>query len=97
MKNLFEISSIETVTAEIFAAGLISVGARKRKSYDAIISEFYAGLDLKMEISNVENHCKRFLAVFYKLGGQYKDAGDLLNLFFDTGNDTSDFNTSSIT
>ena len=77
MKNLFEIS-IETVTAELFGVGLISTGARRRKSYDAIISEFYAGLDLKREISNVVNHCKKFLAVFYKLGGPYKDAGDLL-------------------
>ena len=77
MKNLFEIS-IETVTAELFAAGLISTGARKRKSYDAIINEFYAGLHFKMEISNVENHCKKFLSVFYKLGGPFKDAGDLL-------------------
>ena len=31
-----------------------------------------------MEISNVVNHCKKFLAVFYKFGGPFKEAGDLL-------------------
>ena len=77
LKTVVE-NSIQEVSAELFASGLISNGTNKKPSYEAIITELLSGLDFKHTLPLIIQHCEKLFHVFYKLGGPFADAGDSL-------------------
>ena len=77
LKHLFE-NSFDEASAEMVAAGLISKATRNKKSYDAIITDFYSSFSFMKKLPQVQQHCKKFFDVFHKIGGPFVIAADSL-------------------
>ena len=74
LKRVFD-NSIEEVSAEMFAAGLISNGVKSKKSAEAIISDFHCSFEFTHTLSEVQQRCAVFFSVLEKLGGPFQFAG----------------------
>ena len=48
-------------------------------SVDGFISEFKASLKFLKEVSQVKDHCKKFLKAFIAVGGSYATAANALH------------------
>ena len=57
-------------------AGLITRDVCKKQDYDAIMSSFQAGLDLKETLSDLEHDCYKFIDALKEVGGPAKVAGE---------------------
>ena len=77
LKIVFD-NSIEGVSAEMFAAGLISSEVKSRKSAEAIISDFHSSFVFMSTLSEVQQHCTVFFSVLEKMGGPFLVAGTSL-------------------
>ena len=73
LSNLFE-DSIKEVAEEMLSAGIISRIKMKEPSSDTILNSFDVGLNFKKTVQEIEDHCKKFLSVFYEFGGPFSDA-----------------------
>ena len=53
----------------MYARGIIGIGVNEEPTYNAIISEFEAGLGCYTTVAKVEEHCKKFLSALEAVGG----------------------------
>ena len=53
----------------MYAAGLISLAARQSPSFDIIIAEYKAALSAMISLSEIVQHCVKFLSILTKIGG----------------------------
>ena len=70
--------SLQTVSAEMFSAGLISNSVKDQQSFEDIISDFYNGFVFMKTIPQVEEHCKKFFSALHRLGGPFSLAGNAI-------------------
>lgn len=75
LKKIFD-NSIEEVSAEMFAAGVISDGVKSKQSAEVIISNFHSGFVFMNTFSEAQQHCAVFFSVLEKLGGPFRIAGN---------------------
>ena len=62
---------LQHVTRERFQAKLISGGDRDNSTPENILKEFREGMDWIRNQSDMEDHCKKFLEVFNRIGGTF--------------------------
>ena len=77
LSELFE-GLLKTVSSEMYAVCLIPHAVEKHPTFDAIMSSFLSGFGFKKKLEDVEKYCVKFLNVFYKIGGQFVDAADII-------------------
>ena len=77
LSELFE-GLLRTVSSEMYAVCLIPQAVEKNPTFDAIMSSFLSGFAFKKKLEDVEKYCAKFFNVFYKIGGQFVDAGDII-------------------
>ena len=61
--------NLRAVADEMFTRGIIGKGVNEEPTYNAIISEFEAGLGCYKRVAEVEEHCKKFLSALEEVGG----------------------------
>ena len=61
--------NLRAVADEMFTRGIIGRGVNEKPTYNAIISEFEAGLGCFKIVAKVEEHCKKFLSALEAVGG----------------------------
>ena len=69
---------LPSLANQLYAAGLISDEAKNDPSVDEFINEFKASLRLLKKVSQVKDHCKKFLKAFIAVGGSYATASNVL-------------------
>jgi len=57
---------------------LISAEVHSKPTFDAIVNEFFTSIMFFQAISEVQEHCAKFLAVFEELGGPFAAASKTL-------------------
>ena len=77
ISELFE-GVLKTVSSEMYGAGLIPHAVEKNPTFDGIMSSFLSGFAFKDELQEIEEHCVKFLSVFYKIGGPFVYAADMI-------------------
>ena len=77
ISELFE-GVLKTVSSEMYGAGLIPHAVEKNPTFDGIMSSFLSGFAFKAKLEDVEKHCVKFLSVFYKIGGPFVYAADMI-------------------
>ena len=77
LSELFE-GLLKTVSSEMYAVFLIPQAVHKNPTFDAIMSSFLSGFAFKKKLEDVEKYCVKFFNVFYKIGGQFVDAADII-------------------
>ena len=77
LSELFE-GLLKTVSSEMYAVCLIPQAVEKNPTFDAIMSSFLSGFAFKKKLEDVEKYCVKFFNVFYKIGGQFVDAADII-------------------
>ena len=77
LSGLFE-GLLKTVASEMLSVGLIPHAIEKNPTFDGIMTFFLAGFAFKAKLEDVEKHCVRFFNVFYKIGGPFVDAADMI-------------------
>ena len=60
---------LRAVADGMFTNGIIGKGVNEEPTYNAIISEFEAGLGCYKTVAVVEEHCKKFLSALEEVGG----------------------------
>ena len=60
---------LRAVADGMFTNGIIGKGVNEEPTYNAIISEFEAGLSSYTTVAEVEEHCKQFLSALEAVGG----------------------------
>ena len=74
LSKLFE-DSLKSVANEMLQAGLITQALAREPSFDAINGSFLNAMDFMEEFEEIEQHCTKFISVFFKLGGPFLAAG----------------------
>ena len=77
LSELFE-GLLKTVSSEMYAACLIPHAVERNPTFDAIMRSCLSGFAFKNNLEDVEKHCVKFLNVFYRIGGQFVDAADII-------------------
>ncbi|XP_019852754.1 PREDICTED: uncharacterized protein LOC109582479 [Amphimedon queenslandica] len=72
-------SSLLSLANKLYAAGLISEGVKEKCTMEEFLGEFRTSLGFKKELSQVEEHCQKFLSSFVAVRGSYADAGKYLS------------------
>ena len=72
-------SSLPSLANQLYTSGLISNDVKDKPSIDEFISEFKAGFRLLRKVSQVKDHCKKFLKAFMAVGGSYAIAANVLH------------------
>ena len=70
--------SLPSLANQLYAAHLIGDETKDNPSVDEFISEFKASLRLLRKVSQVKDHCKKFLKAFIAVGGSYVTAANVL-------------------
>ena len=70
LSELFE-GVLKTVSSEMYGVGLIPHAVEKNPTFDGIMTSFLSGFVFKDELVEIEEHCAKFLSVFYKIGGPF--------------------------
>ena len=86
--------SIKTFAERAFAAGLISGPLKEitvqcthdqyRKCFADIVNEFIAGLELKKNIEDIQEYCRKLMQILENLGGPVAAAGRELDVKLST-------------
>ena len=66
--------SIGSISNELYAAGIISRDVKMSPSYDAIIGQFEAAMNIKKTPTDLEEHCKKFITALTNVGGPVEHA-----------------------
>ena len=61
--------NLRAVADGMFTRGIIGIGVNEEPTYNAIISEFEAGLGCYKTVAEVEEHCKKFLSALEAVKG----------------------------
>uniref|UniRef100_A0A1X7TQR4 Uncharacterized protein n=1 Tax=Amphimedon queenslandica TaxID=400682 RepID=A0A1X7TQR4_AMPQE len=69
-----ERTSLSDLASQLYAAHLISDEVRETRSMEKFITEFKASLSFKRKLSQVQEHCQKFLSSFIAVRGSYADA-----------------------
>ena len=71
--------SLPSLANQLYTKGLISNEVKDNPSVDEFIDEFKASLNFMKEVSQVKDHCKKFLKAFIAVGGSYATAANALH------------------
>ena len=77
LSSLFD-DSLKKVAEEMLQAGIITRTLERNPTFDSIINSFLSAFEFMDELDDIENHCMKFLSVFYKIGGPFVPAGDMI-------------------
>ena len=74
---------LKTVCSEMYTVSLIPQAVEKNPTFDVIMTSLLSGFVFqKKKLEDVEKYCVKyyvkFLNVFYKIGGQFVDAADII-------------------
>ena len=69
---------MDTVAEEMLQARVITGSIERNPTSDAIINSFLSAFEFMDELEDIEKHCVKFLSVFYKIGGPFVPAGDMI-------------------
>ena len=70
--------SLPSLASQLYSTGLISTEMKDTPSIDVFIDEFKASLTFMRKVSQVKDHCKKFLKAFMAVGGSYSTAANVL-------------------
>ena len=71
-------TSLSDLANQLYEVGLISDKVRETRSMDKFIAEFKASFHFMDEISDVQDHCIKFLNSFIAVRGSYINAANFL-------------------
>ena len=63
---------------EMYAAFLISKSVQMSHSFDKIIEEFKGGLSFMSSVTEIEQHCAKFLSILTDMGGPCAQVSEVL-------------------
>ena len=66
--------SMDSFISKLFEKGLIGEEVKRSQDYAKVTNEFWASLEWKETLKEVESHCLKFLACLSALGGGSKEA-----------------------
>lgn len=67
-------SSHSALGDKLYTSGQISIGLKSKPTIEEIIGEFKASLAFLKEVTQIEDHCMKFLEAFTAVGGSYGTA-----------------------
>ena len=73
LHDIFQ-ESIGSISNELLQVDIITRDVFKSPSYDAIIGQFEAGMDIARTWRDLNEHCKKFITALTNVGGPVKDA-----------------------
>ena len=73
LRDVFQ-ETIGDISNELYAASIITRDVQRSPSYDAIISQFKAEMNIKCTWRDLEEHCKKFITALTNVGGPVKIA-----------------------
>uniref|UniRef100_A0A1X7TSV5 Uncharacterized protein n=1 Tax=Amphimedon queenslandica TaxID=400682 RepID=A0A1X7TSV5_AMPQE len=68
------ISSLSDLASQLFSVGLITDQVKRTCSMETFITEFKSSINFKRKLSEVQEHCQKFLSSFVAVRGSYADA-----------------------
>ena len=71
-------TSLSDFASQLYAAHLISDEVRETRSMEKFITEFKASLSFMRKVSQVQDHCQKFLSSFIAVRGSYANAAKFL-------------------
>ena len=71
-------TSLSDLASQLYAAHLISDEVRETHSMEKFITEFKASLSFMRKVSQVQEHCQKFLSSFIAVRGSYANAAKFL-------------------
>ena len=71
-------TSLSDLASQLYAAHLISDEVRETRSMEKFITEFKASLSFMRKVSQVQEHCQKFLSSFIAVRGSYANAAKFL-------------------
>ena len=71
-------TSLSDLASQLYAAHLISDEVRETHSMEKFITEFKASLSFMRKVSQVQEHCQKFLTSFIAVRGSYANAAKFL-------------------
>ena len=66
---------MDIVAEEMLQARVITGSIKRNPTSD---DSFLSAFEFMDELEDIEKHCVKFLSVFYKLGGPFVPAGDMI-------------------
>ena len=69
---------LQLLANQMYSAGLISIAAVRSHSFDSVLGEFIAALNLKRSVSKIEQHCSIFLSILTNIGGPCAQGSQVL-------------------
>ena len=77
LNTLFD-GGLKSISLELYTAGIITNEVLKEPSFEGIMSCFKAGFAFKLELSEIEEYCRTFFKAFYKVGGPFPGAAEMM-------------------
>ena len=77
MSGVFE-HSLGAIANELLQIGIITRAVKKSVTYDKMIETFVSAMGLKCTMSDLEEHCVKFLKALSNVGGPVANAADVI-------------------
>ena len=73
-------TNLQIIAVNMFAAGLITESALLSPSFHSIIDQFISVLSFMSSLSEIEQHCTKFLSIFTDIGGPCTLVSEVLKM-----------------
>ena len=70
--------TLNDIARALSAVNIIGRAVQREPTYESIIGSFINGMKLKDDISDIEEHCIKFLTALSSVGGPVADASDMI-------------------
>ena len=70
--------TLNDIARALSAVNIIGRAVQREPTYESIIGSFINGMKLKDDISDIEEHCVKFLTALSGVGGPVADASDMI-------------------
>ena len=70
--------TLNDIARALSAVNIIGRAVQREPTYESIIGSFINGMKLKDDISDIEEHCVKFLTALSDVGGPVADASDMI-------------------
>ena len=70
--------TLNDIARALSAVNIIGRAVQREPTYESIIGSFINGMKLKNDISDIEEHCVKFLTALSSVGGPVADASDMI-------------------
>ena len=70
--------TLNDIARALSAVNIIGRAVQREPTYESIIGSFINGMKLKDDISDIEEHCVKFLTALSSVGGPVSDASDMI-------------------